>query len=69
MEVIFYSTNCPRCNVLKKKLSSSGIEYTLVTDINEMKEKGFMSAPMLEVDGEIMDFKKAVEWVKGVGEK
>jgi len=55
--------------VLKKKLSSSGIEYTLVTDINEMKEKGFMSAPMLEVDGEIMDFKKAVEWVKGVGEK
>ena len=28
-----------------------------------MKSKGMLSAPNLEVDGEIMDFGKAVKWV------
>ena len=27
MEVILYSTNCPRCSVLEKKLSSANISY------------------------------------------
>jgi hypothetical protein len=28
-----------------------------------MEEKGFMSAPMLEVDGDTMEFAKAVKWI------
>lgn len=66
MEVILYSTNCPRCSVLEKKLSLANISYKLVTDADLMVEKGFTSVPMLEVDGKVMDFKSAIEWVNNM---
>lgn len=64
MNVIFYSTHCPQCKVLETKLKQKGILFEEVNDIDVMKEKGFMSAPVLEVDGTVYDFKSAVEWVK-----
>lgn len=63
MNVVLYSTNCPRCVVLEKKLQQKEIKFETVKDETLMLEKGFVSAPMLEVDGEIMDFVKANEWV------
>lgn len=66
MKVVLYSTHCPRCNVLEEKLEDEDIEYTIVEDQSIMQEKGFMSAPMLEVDGEYMDFAKAVKWVNSL---
>lgn len=66
MSVILYSTHCPKCSVLEKKLSSSDINFNIVTDEDLMIKKGFISAPMLEVDGKIMDFKSAVEWINNV---
>lgn len=65
MDIILYTTHCPRCEVLKKKLDSAGIKYKLIEDINIMQEKGFLTAPMLEVDGEVMDFIAANTWVNG----
>lgn len=65
MKVTLYSTNCPRCVVLEKKLDEKGIEYDLVTDEDVMINKGFMTAPMLEVDNEVMSFGEAVKWVMG----
>ena len=65
MQVVLYTTHCPKCEVLKKKLENAGIEYSIVEDENEMREKGFLSAPMLEVDGEVMDFTLANNWVNG----
>ena len=64
MSIVLYSTNCPKCKVLEKKLDSIGVDYTIVTDENLMISKGFSSAPMLEVDGNIMDFGNAVRWAK-----
>jgi hypothetical protein len=46
------------------KLDKSGVEYETINDVEVMKAKGFQSAPKLEVDGVIMDFKQAVEWIK-----
>ena len=66
MNVILYSTNCPKCKVLEKKLGDSEIQYEVVTDEDLMIEKGFLSAPMLEVDGTVMDFGKAMKWLKQV---
>lgn len=63
--VVLYSTNCPRCKVLKTKMEQTGIEYTEVTDIEVMKEKGFREAPMLEIDGEFMNFSQALTWIRG----
>ena len=64
--IILYSTNCSRCKVLEKKLDEKNITYTVNSDTDVMISKGFMSAPILEVNGEIMDFGKAVEWLRGV---
>ena len=64
MSIVLYSTNCPKCKVLEKKLDSIGVDYTIITDEDLMISKGFSSAPMLEVDGNIMDFGNAVRWAK-----
>lgn len=63
MKVVLYSTHCPKCNVLTKKLNAKNIVYEEITDVDLMEEKGFTSVPMLEVDGIIMDFKAANDWI------
>jgi hypothetical protein len=30
-----------------------------------MQEKGFREAPMLEIDGEVMNFSQGIEWLRG----
>ncbi len=63
MKVILYSTHCPKCNVLEKKLKQKNISYEEVNDIEKMKKKGYFSLPVLEVDGTSMDFKSASNWI------
>jgi glutaredoxin len=63
MNVILYSTHCPKCNVLETKLKQKNIQYEEVNDTEIMTQKGFTAVPMLEVNGIIMDYKQAVEWV------
>ena len=60
---ILYSTGCPRCRVLEKKLEAKGISYEIENDIDEIMEKGFSNVPVFVADGEVMDFTKAVAWV------
>jgi glutaredoxin-related protein len=69
MNVILYSTHCPKCDVLADKLKQKNIQYTEVNDIKIMSEKGFEFMPMLEVDGTVYDFKNAVNWVNGDDKK
>lgn len=59
-----YSTNCPKCKVLEAKLRHNNIDFELVTDfdVKPFVKKGIMSAPILEVDGEYMEFSKAVDF-------
>ena len=63
MNVVLYSTGCPKCKVLEAKLNMKEIGYNVVTDVSVMESKGFMSVPMLEINGEVMDFKKANDWI------
>lgn len=64
MNVILYSTNCPKCKILETKLNKKGISYSIVTDVNIMLEKGFTQAPVLEVNGEVKEFRAANTWVE-----
>lgn len=66
MNVILYSTGCPKCTVLETKLAEKNIKYQTISDTDLMLEKGFMTLPMLEVDGNAMEFGAAVRWVNGV---
>ena len=63
MKVILYTTHCPKCTVLEKKLTSKNIPYEEVTDVDLMINKGFDAMPVLEVDDTIMDFKIANTWI------
>ena len=63
-----YTTYCPQCEVLKTKLDAKNIKYQIVDDIKIMREKGFLSAPILQVEDEIFTFAAAVKWVNGLGE-
>lgn len=58
---ILYTTNCPKCKVLEKLLNDKNISYKVVSDENVMIEKGFMSAPMLEIDGNALTFSQAMK--------
>lgn len=59
-----YTTGCPQCRVLEKKLDIAGINYEVVSDMVLMQQLGIASAPVLEVDGQYLTFAKAIEWVK-----
>lgn len=64
MKPILYSTNCPKCNTLKKKMEMSKIDFEVNTNQDDIKALGISSAPVLVVDGVVMDFAKAVDWVR-----
>ena len=66
--VVLYTTSCPQCRVLETKLRNKNIEFSIVDDVSVMEEKGFMSAPMLEVDGEVMNFTEGNNWINQQGE-
>lgn len=64
--VILYSTGCPKCKILKEKLDSKIVTYQICDDTELMIQKGFRSVPMLEVDGVLMDFLQANNWIKEI---
>ena len=53
--VILYSTDCFRCNLVKKMLDTHNVSYKEITDKQIMIEKGFENAPVLEVRGKIIE--------------
>lgn len=61
--VTLYSNHCPKCRIIERKLTQKEIEYTEVNDVDVMIGKGLSSVPWLEVDGEMMDFNKANQWI------
>lgn len=71
-----YSTGCPKCNVLKKKLDALNAKYDVITGMDEIK--GICEAtqndslPILQVDEAwgttTYDFARAIDWIKKVGE-
>ena len=63
MRVILYTIHCPKCDILEQKLNMKNVEYTLIDDVSVIQAKGLDAMPVLEVDGELLDFGAAVKWV------
>lgn len=64
-----YSTECPKCKILEKKLLNKNISFEKITDFdyNEMKEKGFNFVPILEIDnGILMNFSDANNYINSL---
>lgn len=58
-----YTTHCPKCKILKKKLDELNIEYDIIEDVDIMLELGMSQVPILEIDGVRLDFTEANNWV------
>lgn len=66
MEIILYSTHCPKCKVIETKLKKAELNYTEVDDVDEMIKLGFKMAPVLKVDDRILDFAAANKFLNEV---
>lgn len=62
--IILYSTGCPLCRHLENQLKAKNINYSHNGNIDEMLSKGIQSLPQLEVNGKLMLYKDALDWVK-----
>ena len=62
-EIVLYSTGCPKCTVLEKKLTDKGVSYAINRDVDEMINIGIESIPVLKVNGELLNFADAIKWV------
>ena len=63
MEVTLYTIGCQNCIQLEKMLNEHNIKFSTVTDKQAMINKGFEEVPMLDVDGNIMNYYDARKWV------
>lgn len=64
--ILYTKDNCPRCEVLKTKLKSKNVEFEEISDIDVMVAKGITFAPMLEVNGELLDLSKANDFINSL---
>lgn len=60
-----YTIDCPKCKVLETKLKSKNIDFEIVKDVSIMKDLGITTTPVLEVDGKLLDFIDAINYVNG----
>lgn len=61
--ITLYTTHCPKCRTIERKLAEKNIEYTEVSDKEEMLKLGFQSAPILKVDDKTLNFGDAYRWI------
>lgn len=66
---ILYTTGCPKCRILEKKLTDKNVEYEVVCDTEKIKAKG-NAVPMLEIiDGDsnkVLSYYEAVKFVNSL---
>ena len=60
--VVLYTTHCPKCQILEKKLKQKKLNFIEENNIDEMLKMGLTTVPWLDVDGEMMDFNQANKW-------
>lgn len=60
-----YTIDCPKCKVLETKLTSKNIDFEIVKDVSIMKDLGITTTPVLEVDGKLLNFIDAINYVNG----
>lgn len=66
-QIILYTSHCPKCQVIEKKLQRIGIKYSVIEDekaINDFcSSNGIQSLPVLVINSSILDFNEAIKWV------
>lgn len=66
LELILYTTDCPKCKILEQKLKEKNLKFSIISDVEEMKKEGILSAPYLKVNGELRPFYSAITYVNSI---
>ena len=60
-----YSTNCPKCKILEKKLTGLGKEFELIDDLTEVMEASekynIKEAPFVVLDDKVYNFAEVIK--------
>ena len=62
-EIILFTTDCPKCKVLKKKLIEKSIEFVEDHSIEDMEKLGILQVPVLKIEDRLYNFAEAVKWI------
>lgn len=65
-KITLYSTGCPMCTVLEKKMKAKKIAYEVCSDTTEMTKMGFNRVPVLKVGDAIFYFEDAVKYINNL---
>lgn len=52
------------CQVLIQELNKKNIDFTIVDDVEQLEEKEITFVPVLEINGERLNFKQALTWAR-----
>ena len=65
---MLYSTNCPKCKILEKKLTAEGKEFTVISDIDTVlstaETHNIQEAPFVIVDDNVYNFADSLKALK-----
>lgn len=64
--VTVYSTDCPKCKILERKLTEKNIPFFKITGniaVDTIKKAGYTEAPLLKLNDQFLPFGQAVKWV------
>lgn len=61
-----YTNGTKDCNDLELVLLQNKIEFTVNQNLEEMKDKGILSLPCLEVNGKLLNYCCAMEYIRGL---
>lgn len=61
--IALFSTGCPKCSILKKKLEQKGIVYQENNSVEEMLGLGITQVPVLKIGSRLLEFADANDWV------
>jgi len=66
-KMTLYTTGCPKCRILERKLDDKKLEYEKCEDKNTMAELGIRAVPVLKVeDGRMLGYFEAVKYVNAL---
>lgn len=58
-----FTTHCPKCKILTKKLQENNIVFEEETNVDIMLSMGITTVPMLKIEDTLMDFLQANQWL------
>lgn len=65
--VLYTTSTCPKCKVIKMKMEKAGLAYDSCEDMAIMEPLGIKSVPQLQLDnGQLLDFNAIVSFLRAL---